>query len=502
MPLPGTSLQIGPWTGSVRYDLAVEEVGAHEVFDMENVRLGKSDQMESRQGTESYKGEAAISGTPTLTMAKNFRISSSSTQVVIVHGAVISKYDSGYSAITGSVTVTAGDDNTWERVNANGVLVATNGVDTNAWKYTGTGNASDLDDDARFTKGKHIAWFDNRLWIANVNGATGQVWYSDIAAIETWGATSFFNFGGEVLGIVPRANELVVHTTIGLFTLIATGNAEVPYLPNQRTGVTSDGGPLAGVDGRSCVVLPNDTQLCVLNDGIYQYKGGAEFMKISGPLDGRYWDNINVSRLPQAFAGVFPFENEAWFVLPFGATQVNPNSIVCYNYLKERWHGPYNGWERNCMALIDEKMHLGDFGGFLLDHDDAGNNDQGASINTFAEHGAPAPLGDEKVRWLKARHFFDTQGDYTMTYTQMGEDIDGQAETIDLDSPGFTLGDELGTRLASSAQSSQDTRLLDRSMQMSGRLANNSVDQRWSHRKIFLRYKRLGAFTKPKPVDS
>ena len=505
MPLPGIPLQIGPWTGSVRYDLAVEEVGAHEMFDMQNARLGKSDQVESRKGTASYKSEAVISGTPTLTMVTEFRVDSSTTEVVIVHGAVIAKYDSGYSAITGSVTATAGDDNTWEVVNANGVLVATNGVDTNAWKWTGAGNASDLDDDARFTKGRHIAWFDNRLWIANVNGATNQVWFSDIADIETWGATSFFNFGGEVLGIVPMRNELVVHTTIGIFTLISTGNATVPYLPNQRTGVTSDAGPLAGVDGRSCVVLPNDTQMCVLSDGIYAYEGGTEIVKKSHQLDGRYWDSINASRLTQAFAGVFPGENEVWFVLPFGATQTNPNSIVCYNYLKDRWHGPYNGWERNCFALIANKPHLGDFGGFLWDHDDDDGNDNGESIVTYAEHGAPAPLGDERVRWLRARHYYDSQGEYSMTYTQLGSDVDGEAVTIDLASPGFILDQDFldsGTRLADSTQRTQDTKLLDYSTHMSGKLANNAVGEKWSHRKIFLRYKRLGALSKPKPTDT
>ena len=504
MPLPGPPLQLGPWTGSVRYDLSVEEVGAHEMFDMENTRLGKSDQVESRRGTASYESEAAISGTPTFTSVFEFRVDSSTTEVVTVAGAKIYKYSSGYSNITGATTITAGDDNTFERVNANGTYVMTNGVDTDAIKWTGAGNASALDDDGRFSKGKHLAWFDNRLWIGNVNGATNQVWFSDIADIETWGATSFFNFGGEVLGLVPMRNEVVVHTTIGIFTLIATGNATVPYLPNQRTGVTVDAGPLAGVDGRSCVVLPNDTQLCLLNDGVYAYAGGTEITKISGPMDGRYWDNLNTSRLTQAFAGVFPAENEAWFVLPFGSSQTNPNSVICYNYLKDRWHGPYKGWERNCYGLLSQKPHMGGFSGQMWDHDDDSGNDDGSSINTLAETGAPAPLGDERVKWIRARHYFDSQGNYTMTATQIGSDVDGEAEEVDLRSGGFILDQDRldsGERLGSNTQLQQDTRLLDRSTEMSIRLANNSVSQKWSHRKIFVRYKRLGALSKPKPVD-
>ena len=69
MPLPETSLQLGPWSGGVRYDVPVEEVGAHELNDMENTRLGTADQIEQRKGTLSYNSLGAVNSAATLTMA-------------------------------------------------------------------------------------------------------------------------------------------------------------------------------------------------------------------------------------------------------------------------------------------------------------------------------------------------------------------------------------------------------------------------------------------------
>lgn len=492
MPLAADSIQLGPWHGGVRYDIPVEEVTANELSNTVNVRIGTGGQVESRLGTLSYKAASAIGSTPTLTLAAEFVVNATTTEVVIVAGTAIYKYSSGWSAITGSVTATAGDDNTWESANANGVLVATNGVDTNAWKWTGTGNASDLDDDARFAKGKHIAWFDNRLWIGNVNGATNQVWYSDTADIETWGATSFFNFGGIVQGIVPSQNSLAVHTSEGMYTLQATGDSTVPYRANKRTVE-------AGLAGRSIVALPGDRQLMVRKDGIYSWQGGSDLAKISYQLDDGYWDDLNVARLTQSFALYHPRENEVWFALPHGASQTNMNHIMVYNINLDRWHGPYSGWERNCMALIDDKPHAGDFGGLLWDHE-TGDDDNGTAIRSILETGAVPPVGpDVKVKFLNARHYYDARGEYTLGVTQVSGDFSGSSSNISLKGTGFTLDlDRLDeATLDEVRQVSQDTRLVGYGPQCSLRISMQAANQSFVYRKALVRYRPLGRFNKP-----
>jgi len=491
--LQADSIQLGPWHRGVRYDLPVEDLAQDELFNSENVRVGTGGQVESRKGTLSYQSVGALGGSPTLTMAAEYDVDASTTHTVIVAGNAIYKYSSGWSAITGSVTVTAGDDNTFEWVNANGTLVATNGVDTDAWKWTGTGNVAALDDDSRFTKGKHIAWFDNRLWIGNVNGATNQVWYSDTADLATWGATSFFNFGGIVTGLVATQNALTVHTTDGIYTLIPTGNASLPYSAQQRTKE-------AAVDGRSIVALPGDTQLMVRDDGIYRWDGGANLQKVSGPLDGGYWPNLTAARLKQSFGLYFPRENEVWFFLPYGST--NMNHVMVYNILRDRWHGPYKGWERNCAALVGGVPHAADFDGRLWDHDQ-GDDDNGTAILSMMETSATAPLGaDVRVRFLNARHYYDAKGEYPVSVSQVSTDLVGTATQFDLTGTGFTLDvDDLdsNTPLSEIRQQSQDTPLAGYAPHCSLRYSMTVADRSFTLRKTLLRYRGLGRFNKDNP---
>jgi hypothetical protein len=502
MPINAQPLQLGPWR-TVRYDIPSEECAPDELTDMQNTRIGTAGQVESRPGTLSYKGKSALGSSPTLTLAAQFNSNATTSHVVIVADAAIYKYDSGWSAITGGTTITAGDDNTWEWVNADGTFVMTNGVDTDAIKWTGSGNATALDDDGRFSKGRHIAWFDNRLWIGNVNGATGQLWYSDIAAIETWGATSFINFGGIIRGLVPTQNALTVHTTDGIYTVIPTGNSVNPFSINQRTG-SNLSAPLAAEDGRSIVALPNDFQVMVLRDGIYEWTGGAEINKISFELDDGYWDTINADRLFQSFACFFPRENEVWFALPYGTSQTNMNHIMAWNRKTRGWHGPYEGWERNCCALIDDKLHLGDFAGILWDHDTGDEDNATTAIDAWFETGAPPPMGaDIKVRWLQARHYYDGKGNFNVTASQFGADLVGASETVSMDGTGFTLGtDILGAGvLGPVTQISQDVSLTGYGPTSSIKISQNAINQSFLYRKIVARFKPLGRFGKPKPVD-
>ena len=499
MALNADSITHGPWWKGVRYDIPVEEVGTDELSDMENTRVGSGGQVAVRPGTLSYKSASAISGTPTITMAAEYDQNATTTHVVIVAGNAIYKYDSGWSAITGSVTVTAADDNTFQWANCNGTLVATNGADTDAWKWTGSSNATVLDDDGRFTKGKHLAWWDNRLWIGNVNGATNQLWYSDTADIETWDATSFINFGGIVTGITPSQSALVVHTDDGIYTLTPTGNSVVPYKPLKRT-------QRSGLDGRSCITLPNDVQMLVREDGIYAWSGGSQITKISQALDGGYWPNINTARLHKAFAGYFPREKEVWFALPYGgAGQTNMNHVMVLGEYTDtesgqtlhRWHGPYTGWERNCFALIDQKPHLGGFSGVLWDHDDSGYDDGTSAINASFETGGTAPLGDDlRVKWLNARHLFDGQGDYSITVSQSGSDLSGTTQSLNIDGGGFILDQSSLdlTKLYVSRQVPRETALQGFGPHASLKISMNANDQTFSHRKIMMRFKPLGRY--------
>lgn len=516
MPIPGQDIQYGPWTEGVRYDLPPEDISAVGIRKMENVRLTVSGAAEKRLGTLSYKSVAAISGTPTFTVAGEYIIPGGATKVFAAAAAIFYEYSSGWVNRTGSTTLTAGDDNTWEWAAAFDNLVLTNGVDTDAIKWSGSGNATVLDDDARFTQGKHLGFWDNRLWIGNVNGATDKLWYSDAGDIETWGATSFYLLGAPITAIAPMQNALAVHTESAIHAFVPTGNATIPYQLQQRTSSDPHNPQRGGsISGRGVVSLPGDLQVFPMDDGIYMWDGGERIEKVSHALDLGYWEDINVARLHQSHAIYYAGKNEIWFWLPWGTSQTNMNHIMIMStklaYVdpvtgerRRVWFGPFTGnaatFERNCSAIIDNKPHAGTYGGKLLDHAPANIfSDETAAYVAYFESAAPAPQGSAvDLRWLYGIVYYDALGEYTVTIEQEGEGLGVNSGTMDTTAGGGALDtfeldvDVLGTVRMVSKQ----IELRGYDPQASLKISNNNANEPFRVRRMHPVYKPIGIHRK------
>ena len=234
MAIAAETVKYGPWTQGVRYDLPPEDITPNGLRKMTNTRLNAAAAVERRLGTASYSSESALSGGPTWTAIGEFQIPGGSSKVFGVAGDKFWEHSTDWVDRTGSITITAGDDNTFEWVRAFDKLVLTNGVD-GPIKWTGTGNITALSVDSRFTTAKHLGYWDNRVWLGNTNANSDRLWYSDAGDPETWGSTAFYNFGAPITAVVAMQNALSVHTEDAIYTLIPTGNSTIPYQLQQRT---------------------------------------------------------------------------------------------------------------------------------------------------------------------------------------------------------------------------------------------------------------------------
>lgn len=504
MAIKADSIQFGPFLSGVDYSQPVEDIPEDGISSMENVHIGPAGQAQKRSGYQSYESESAIGGAPTVTCCGEFRDpSDSSTTVFIAAGAVFYEYSSGWVDRTGGMTITAGDDNTFEWVRAFDIIVLTNGTDA-PLKWTGAGdNLALLDVDSQFTTAQHVAFWDNRCWMGNTSAAVDRLSYSDIGDNKTWGATNFYNFGSPIIGMMPMQNKLVVHTEDGIWTLIGTANAQIPYQQQQVTGVDPNV-PLMGVarSGRSIVTIPGNKQMMVADDGIYTWNGGEEVEKASYQLDEGYWDQMDRDRLPNTFAVYYSKRNEVWFWVPYitsGTTQTNMNHIIIYNTRHDMWFGPYTStataFERNCAAIIGREPHAGDFSGYLWDHITATYNDNGSAIQAYFVTSALAPAGSETdCRWLWAKTYYDTLGAYNVTVRQESQGVGVNSGILSTIGQGGTLDsfeldvDTLGTVRMISA----DLDLRGYDPHSSLQFTNNNTDERFRIRRTHLQYKVIG----------
>ena len=214
MPIPGSPHTYGPWNFGVNYSVPPDELNQQEMSGGQDVRIGKGGEGMSRKGTTPYNG-TAISGGAAYTACGQHDFNASTSREFAVNGDKFYEGASGtWTDRSSTMTITAGDDNTFSHVDANGTRVLTNGVSgDNIMKWTAAGgNAAALDVDSRFTWAKWTEFFDNRLWMANTSTGTDEIWHSDIADIETWGATSFFQIGEIITGVKAIGDILAVHS--------------------------------------------------------------------------------------------------------------------------------------------------------------------------------------------------------------------------------------------------------------------------------------------------
>ena len=437
MPEAADKITVGPWLRGVDYSRPASEMDANTLFACQNVRVGNAGQGEKRNGS-SLANASALNGGATVTACGTQKFSASSTATFAVIGSKFYEDIAGTPVDrSGTVTITAGNDNTFSFANADGTLIGHNGVTGDTllkWTAAG-GNVAALTVSSRFTTAKWVEFWDRRAWWANLSSGVNRLWYGDTDDITTYGALSFYSFDADVTGIKRLANGLVLHTEISITVLQPSGNADVPYFRNDVIlGEDEQGGSLSG---RAIVNVPGYGQMFPRRDGIYSFTGDQQLVKMSDKLDGaRYWDNINADRLVQSFAQVYPNRSEVWFWLPYGSGQTAMNHVMIFNYRLSRlvgepvWYGPFTGLTRNCGGLISDKPHFGDFAGYVHKHDNT-TADNTAAIDAYFETASPPPLGGAfDVKWKTYRTFYEVVGDHEVEGQEMSPDVSASIATI------------------------------------------------------------------------
>jgi hypothetical protein len=489
MPIAAESLRLGPWRSGVNYSLPAEDMPPDGLYEMENCTVGLAGEVSKRNGFAKYNSSAMNSGA-TVTACGQVVLAGTEKTFAFAGNKFYDVTGGTATDRTGTVTITAGNDYTWDWVLAGSTLIAVNGQDTDGIKWTGgSANAATLDDDSRFTKPKWVTFWENRAWVANVNGAADRVWRSDAGDIETWDSLGFYSLGFDITGLRPFQNVLSIHTEQGIHTLTPTGNSTIPFQQQQRT-------QRGTVAGKSIVTVPGERQLFVRNDGIYQWSGGSSVEKISLALDDRYWSNLNVSRLPYSFSLYYPAQEQVWFFLPYGASQTTMNSVVIYSARLNAWFGPYNGFARDSAALIDDLPHAGDFAGHIMKHD-SGTNDDGAAIRGSFETAAIAPFGDAiECRWLYNRLLYDNEGAHDLDVAQISAGIVSNFQTVQMGQTGALLNSTfvLNTSTLESNVSglTSDSDLFGYDARTRLRISNYNTDETFTIRRTSLQYKPIG----------
>ena len=188
----------GPWRDGVNYSLPAEEVSPAGLYDMENCTVGLAGEVKKRKGYAKFNASAMNSGATVTALGQV--VLAGVEKVFAFCGDKFFDVTGGTATDrTGSATVTAGNDNTWNWVLAGSTLVAANGVDTDAVTWAGgTNNIAALDDDSRLLSrrglpfGKTAFGWAMRTATATAYGAAppvtsrpGALWTTTLSATRS-----------------------------------------------------------------------------------------------------------------------------------------------------------------------------------------------------------------------------------------------------------------------------------------------------------------------------
>jgi hypothetical protein len=165
--------------------------------------------------------------------------------------------------------------------------------------------------------------------------------WADPEDIYNWDVTSYtkdnplsgqyrLNGGSQIVRAYQTRQEILIWTQSGLFSMQATGTAEVYGFQPLATEVS--------VMGCRAMTAVNDVVYWMGKDRFYMYSGRVETIPCT--IRNHVFKDINFDQFDQVICGTNEGYNEVWWFYPTKDSLTN-NAYVIYNYLEKIWYYGY-----------------------------------------------------------------------------------------------------------------------------------------------------------------
>lgn len=357
--------------------------------DAQNVQLVYND-LQKRKGSAALNSSAFASSAAFHGLA-DWQTAAGQRYMVGTAGSKMGQMaDLGgtFTDITGSTTITSGQNNQSTFASLNNILVRCGGTTPDApIQWTGTGNASALTGSP--PSGNICKTVNNFMFISGTTANPSRVYWSNVADPQTWGAASFADYRPNDGDRVTALSS--IYQAVVIFKRRCIGNLNtVP--PSSSASVTL--GPLTtSIDGIGCVgsealdQLP-DGRIVFFSPNAHLYiYDGVTVNDISDPVSPAgsiqpTLDALPAGRLPFSVVRVYPTRTQIWISTSTGSSSTN-NVIFVYDYSMGVWLSPFVGIAANVLlSSIDTRstpshaivMLTGNYSGTVYEQDKGNTN--------------------------------------------------------------------------------------------------------------------------------
>lgn len=395
---------LGPfgYIGGLNKRASALTIGQDQMSDAQNVQVIYGD-LYKRGGSSALNSVAFASAAAVHGLA-DWQTAAGQRYSIITAGTKIGQMaDLGgtYTDITGSVTITSGQNNQSTFASLNNILVRCGGTTPDApIKWSGTGNAAALGGSP--PSGSLCVTANNFMFISGVAALPSRVYWSNVVDAETWTSTNFADFrasdGDRVTALAEYNQNLIIfkRRSIGqLFTTSTSVSGSATLAPLNQIPAS------IGCVGSQCVDhLPDGRLVFLGTDGhVYIFDGTASIQDISDappPTSNiqPIFDALPAGRLPFASVRVYPSKNQIWISVSTGSSSTN-STIYVYDYKLGCWMGSFTNIAANVMTTsIDTRtvpMHpivilTGNYAGVTYEQDRGTTNAEVATgyIDAYA----------------------------------------------------------------------------------------------------------------------
>lgn len=380
------SIKLKDFSGGLHTKAGPGEIEDNELSESFNCYLVHN-AVAKRKGYTRYNNSARISTT-------NFGVGIiyapfvDGEQIIGIAGTKVAKKGTAtWTDITGTVTITS--DKPVINCMINNNLVCVNGVN-NAWYYSGSGNATVLNETGMPTAPSVCESFHGRLFLAEGRNLYWSQymgdWNKEFSPDDNQPFEDTIK-GLKILGDSNTSNMLIILKNGGVYT--CTFTPEVAEAVGGRGSFTFN-----QISERDGCVSANTVKECVTKTGdsivIWADSDGLKACDVSGKIVKLTdkiqpdWDNINKGQLSNSCAVYYKKKN--WYIFIYADSDESTHNR-CIIYDLERWCivGIFD-WAISIAGTViegsEEKLIGSDYSGYW-NHYDNGQNDNDSAIDAY-----------------------------------------------------------------------------------------------------------------------
>jgi hypothetical protein len=336
---------------------------------------------EKRRGNTAFNSSAMVDATTAVVGASYAKLGSTEYLMAVAGTAVFKSdgLDGTMDTVTGTLTVTSGQNYLWTILPYNDLLIGFGGGPDAPWKYSGSGNAAALGGSPPSAKGAFAA--NNRIFAIGSTANPSRIQWNILGDPEDWTGTG----SGSQDVAKNDGEELLAGTLIGpdLALLFKNSSTHLMPLTSAPFGVYQLQRGIGAAGRRSIVNVNGEIFFITPSLRMKSTSDGRTFVDYPNAVND-LWNSVNTTRIPYIEGIYYPNLQQIVWMVSTGSSSTN-NAAIIWDVRSKAWLYHPSGFKGNVACLVqNRRLFTGHYNGKLFEQDKASTYTDASEASPYA----------------------------------------------------------------------------------------------------------------------